>query len=41
MKSSTGHMGLRKPAEQMVISPGQDLSNLYHDDGTEVIYVLR
>jgi quercetin dioxygenase-like cupin family protein len=35
------HTGLRKPAGQMAVSPGQDLSKRSHDDGTEVMYVLR
>jgi mannose-6-phosphate isomerase-like protein (cupin superfamily) len=41
MKNSTAHTGLRKPAEQMVICPGQVLSTQYHNDGAEVLYVLR
>lgn len=40
MKSSSGHTGLRKPAEQLVIRPGQNLINQYHSNGTEVMYVL-
>ena len=41
MMSRTGNSGFREPAEQMAMSPGRDLSNLYRNGGMEVTYVLQ
>jgi hypothetical protein len=40
MSSSTGHTRCGKPAGEMTILPGNNLSNLYCNDGGEAAYVL-